>query len=262
MTFEWWGFSLVLYKSQFVWAIEVTLKKSLFGAFFSSSKNYNRMWWLLTNVVCSGGPPHAIWRDADVMKNLCSSSSLQGPFFTHRHTTKYWFSCITYEWGSLTNLVRKSPYITFFGESSQEKNNVLEQKKDEDLRLWEKPKMAIKSRPFSVSLARDTKYLFFFPTMLKNGKNTQAHRSRALNRERHVAAQSCQKSYGKEWCITYHTSPILQWGKYRGVSFLWIPPPSLNLCNLKRNPGTLGNLLFSLRYHISWKTFWSVLESL
>ena len=128
------------------------------------------MWWLLTNVVCSGGPPHAIWRDADVMKNLCSSSSLPGPFFTHRHTTKYWFSCMTYEWGSLTNLVRKSPYITFFGESSQEKNNVLEQKRDEDLRLWEKPKMAIKSRPFSVSLARDTKYLFFFPTMLKNGK--------------------------------------------------------------------------------------------
>ena len=92
---------------------------------------------------------------------------------------------------SLTNWVRKLLYLfhimwkLYDTDRQSRKSNVWKKKNEKNEELerarreqQRKPKMAIKSRPFSVSLARDTKYLFF--PCWKMEKYSKAHRSRLL----------------------------------------------------------------------------------
>ena len=103
--------------------------------------------------------------------------------------------------------------------------------------------MAIKSRPFSVSLARDTKYLFF--PCWKMEKYSEAHRSKVWI-ETHTWCSVLPKILWKRMMhyishfVEYITMRKILEGTFYSRGKTRIPPVSLNLCNLKRNPGPLG----------------------
>ena len=83
------------------------LEKESIGAFWCPPKNYNRL-WLLTNVVWFG--PHAIWRDADVMKNLCSRPI----FYSPSHHKVLVFMYDIWEARIPNQLGKKNSFIFFF----------------------------------------------------------------------------------------------------------------------------------------------------